>query len=240
MEDYSLRPWGVSATFAWALLALIVAQAIGVIAVLALYGGAAASLVRMRYDGSVLALITLISNPIQVAVLFAAARRAGWDPANYLGLARFHFFDLLIGVVTTLALIAAIDIFGVLIGQEVVSRFQAEAYVSVQNYYWLAALALAVIVIGPAGEEILFRGFMFRGFVRRDRNPMLAIIVISALWTILHIQYDWFGMLQVFVIGLLLGWLRLKSGSTILTILLHGLMNAESSIETVIKMGLPG
>jgi CAAX protease family protein len=35
------------------------------------------------------------------------------------------------------------------------------------------------------------------------------------------------------VIGLVFGWFRYKSNSTILTMVLHGLVNLESTIETV-------
>jgi hypothetical protein len=51
---------------------------------------------------------------------------------------------------------------------------------------------------------------------------------------IIHLQYDWYVIAQIFVFGLLLGWLRWASGSTILTILLHALINAEGMLETVL------
>jgi membrane protease YdiL (CAAX protease family) len=54
------------------------------------------------------------------------------------------------------------------------------------------------------------------------------------LWAALHIQYDWAGVLQIFVIGLFLGWVRLRSGSTLLTFFLHALFNLEGSVETVL------
>ena len=56
----------------------------------------------------------------------------------------------------------------------------------------------------------------------------------SLLWAIIHLQYDWYVIAQIFVFGLLLGWLRWASGSTILTILLHALINAEGMLETVL------
>jgi hypothetical protein len=44
---------------------------------------------------------------------------------------------------------------------------------------------------------------------------------------------------QVFVSGLLLGWMRWASGSTILTILLHALINFEGMIETLVGLKWP-
>ncbi len=81
----------------------------------------------------------------------------------------------------------------------------------------------------------MFRGFLFRGWVRPGISGIVAIVVITLLWTAMHVQYDWFGMSQVFLIGLLLGWLRWRSGSTTLTLVLHVLANLESSIETMVK-----
>jgi membrane protease YdiL (CAAX protease family) len=43
-------------------------------------------------------------------------------------------------------------------------------------------------------------------------------------------------MLQIFVVGLFLGWLRWRSGSTVLTFILHALFNLEGTIETVVQV----
>jgi membrane protease YdiL (CAAX protease family) len=49
-------------------------------------------------------------------------------------------------------------------------------------------------------------------------------------------QYDWYVIGQVFISGIMLGWLRWATGSTILTTLLHGLINAEGMLETFIRL----
>ena len=64
-----------------------------------------------------------------------------------------------------------------------------------------------------------------------------AILVLALIWSLLHVQYDWFGTAQVFLIGVLFGFVRWRSGSTTLVILLHMLLNLESVVETVIVMG---
>ena len=101
---------------------------------------------------------------------------------------------------------------------------------------WLPALLAGAIIVAPAGEEILFRGFLFRGWARTDRSAWPAIVAISVLWAALHVQYDWAGVLQIFVIGLFLGWMRWRSGSTLLTFLLHALFNLEGMLETVLQV----
>jgi uncharacterized protein len=94
----------------------------------------------------------------------------------------------------------------------------------------------AAILVAPVSEELMFRGFLFRGWARSDRSTWPAIVVISLLWAALHVQYDWTGILQIFIIGLFLGWMRWRSGSTLLTFLLHALFNLEGTIETVLQM----
>ena len=43
-----------------------------------------------------------------------------------------------------------------------------------------------------------------------------------------------FVIAQVFVAGLLLGWMRWATGSTLLTMLLHALINIEGMLETTL------
>jgi membrane protease YdiL (CAAX protease family) len=97
---------------------------------------------------------------------------------------------------------------------------------------------VAVVVVGPIGEEVLFRGFLFRGWVTPNWRGVIAAVVIPVLWSAMHLQYDWFGMSQVFLIGLVLSWLRWRSGSCLLTIVLHMLVNLVGMVEVALKVGL--
>ena len=92
----------------------------------------------------------------------------------------------------------------------------------------------AMVVYAPVGEELMFRGFLYRGWARTPQAVLPAILAISTIWAGVHVQYDWFGMLQILIIGLILGWVRSRSGSTLLTMLLHGLVNAWATVETVV------
>ncbi len=93
-----------------------------------------------------------------------------------------------------------------------------------------------MVVATPIGEEILFRGFLFRGWLQSPRDVWPVIVVTSLLWALIHVQYDWYVIGQVFAFGLLLGWMRWATGSTILTILLHALINTEGMIETFVGL----
>jgi uncharacterized protein len=230
------RPWGYWTTFGWTVLAIALGQAAATLAVLAVDDRGGASL---RYDGPVVALATLILNPVQIAILAAAAYRTGTGVWSYLGLCRFRLGDLGLGIVAGTMLAAAVAVYAFATGRALVTPFQVATYTSTPNMVWLLLLAVSIVVVAPLGEEIVFRGFLFRGWVRPERNPVLPIVAISAVWTLLHVQYDWFGLTQVFLLGLLFGWMRWRSGSTTLTFVLHALVNLESTVETVVKIGWP-
>jgi membrane protease YdiL (CAAX protease family) len=120
-------------------------------------------------------------------------------------------------------------------GRDIVPSFQIEAYQSAQNAGWLFWLIVALVLVAPFGEEVMFRGFLFRGLMRPGFE-WSAIAAIALGWALLHIQYDWLGMVQIFILGLLLGWFRWASGSTTLTTVMHVLVNCEAMIETAIKV----
>jgi hypothetical protein len=136
-----------------------------------------------------------------------------------------------------IALDVVFDVLLYATGHDLVPPFQVEAYQSAKDAGWLLGLMLAIVVVAPVGEELAFRGFLYRGLARPGWE-IQAIVIIALLWALLHIQYDWFGMAQVFAAGLMLGWFRWASGSTTLTIMMHVLINAEAMLETLIKMDI--
>ena len=90
---------------------------------------------------------------------------------------------------------------------------------------WLAA----VVSAASAGvcEETGFRGYMQRPIERRH-GPLLAILISSVFFTVLHLNKDWatVGMVPiVFGAGLLLGLLAWSAGSLIPCIVGHTLMD---------------
>jgi uncharacterized protein len=233
-----MRIWGYWATLGWAFLALVVGQFVALGAVLLLRGDSLDALVSSPYDGILVTLFIVIANPVSIAVLVGAVLVARAPPIDYLALNWPAGRYVATGLAALAALIAISDALLYLGGYPLVTPFQAEAYTTAAAEGWLAALWLGTIVVAPAGEEVMFRGFLFRGWVRSDRAAWPAIVVISLLWAALHVQYDWTGILQIFVSGLLLGWVRWRSGSTLLTFLLHALFNLEGTLETAAQLYL--
>lgn len=90
--------------------------------------------------------------------------------------------------------------------------------------YWL--LILVVIAVGaPLSEEMLFRGFLFPALSKWPIGARGAAVVTTGLWTLLHLGYSVFGLVEVFLVGLLFSWLLWRTGSLRVTILCHALYN---------------
>ncbi len=231
-----MKIWGYWATLGWAILAFLAGQLAGSGVLLWHRPGAWSSLLETPYDGILVTLFIVISNPVTIAVIMLAVWLARGGQADYLGLKWPQRRDVVLGVVCLVVLIVVCDALLYLSGRDLVTQFQLQSYTTAAAEGWLVPMWLGAIIVAPAGEEIMFRGFLFRGWARTERSLWPAIIAISMLWAALHVQYDWTGITQIFVIGLFLGWMRWRSGSTVLTFLLHALFNLEGTIETVAQM----
>jgi uncharacterized protein len=229
-----MKVWGIWATLAFAILAFVLGQAMG-FAVLSAIKTIDPG--RVDTDGTAVAIYTLISNPIEIVTLVLAIQLLGSNAREYLGIDIPHWRDVAIAVAGLAVTIAAADALTFALGKDMVPAFQIELHRTARAQGSLPWLWLAIIVAAPVGEELLFRGFLFRGFVHEPRDAVPGILIISLIWSMLHVQYDWFGTSQVFVIGLLFGFVRWRTGSTTLAILMHVLLNLESVVETVIVMG---
>lgn len=87
---------------------------------------------------------------------------------------------------------------------------------------------LAILVIGPMFEEILFRGLAFKAFsFGKTRTAVSAQIALSSVaFAVYHTDY--WGSLSlglVLAAGVIFGIARHRSGGILLPILLHALMN---------------
>lgn len=227
--------WGRGATLGLAVLALFAGQIIGLLALTLWYGQGLSHLPDFSGDGTAISIIIGVSTPVEVALLWLFASRGDVNPADYLGLKWPSRGELLFGILATVTLIVLGNAVSWLVGRSLVTSFQTDIYATARASGWLVLLLIAVVILTPIGEEILFRGFLFRGWLHKPVDAWPVIAATSLLWALIHLQYDWYVISQIFVFGLVLGWLRWASGSTILTIILHAMINAEGMIETVLQ-----
>src|SRR5205807_4995458 len=82
---------------------------------------------------------------------------------------------------------------------------------------------IAVALVIPCAEEIIFRGLLYGAF-QKIWGITGAILGSSILFVCVHLQFV--GSLALLCLGLILAWTRTRTGSLGLPIALHGLNNA--------------
>jgi len=229
-----MKTWGRWSTFGLGLIALLFGQTAALLALTWYYGAGLAHLPNFSGDGVAVSLVILVSTPVELALLMLMARQTGDSSAHYLGWVVPRRADVVLGIIAVIVFVAFGDAISLLFGQTVVTAFQTDIYRTAAAAGWLPVLWLVVVVVTPIGEETLFRGFLFRGWLKKPRDAWPVIIGSAVLFAAVHVQYDFFVIVQVFVFGLLLGFFRWASGSTILTMLMHALVNFEGMLETLL------
>jgi uncharacterized protein len=233
-------PWGLLGSIAWSaggFAAWFIVQLIVVSVYIRVHSsGGNIDFKQFESNGFLLALVTTIAGPFWVGVMALAARLRGWTVRGYLALVMPRRSEILFGIACMAALLIAFDLLTLAFGRDVVPQFMRDAYISARSSNSLVLFFIAVVAVAPITEEIAFRGFLFRGLSATWLGVAGTTVLTSAAWAAMHVQYDWVHLGQIFLIGLLLGWLRWASGSTLLTILLHMLANLAATIQAAITV----
>ncbi len=235
-EHEESQPWGRLTTVGLGIIAMLIGQMAALLVLSWGYGRGLMQMPDMARDGVAVSVIIMVSTPVQVALLMLMARQTGIAPGDYLGFRWPRRGEVIVGVLVMAGFVIIGNLVSWLLDQSIVTPFQFDIYRTASAAGWLPILWLAVVVVTPVGEEALFRGFLFRGWHRSPRDIWFAIVATSALWAFSHLQYDLYVIGQIFVVGLILGWFRWVTGSTLLTILLHGLVNCEGMFETFLAI----
>ncbi|MGO8926945.1 MAG: HAD-IA family hydrolase [Limisphaerales bacterium] len=232
-------PWGVWATLGFTAAvagAFILVESV-VVVVWVIIGAASGRSVAPRSletNGLLLALATCVSAPVAIALtlLFARVRRE-MRVADYLALRPVSPKAILQWATALLLLILVSDSLTAWLGRPIVPEFMVQAY---RTAGFVPFLGLAIIVVAPLMEEVLFRGFLFEGVLHSRLGAVGAVASTSLIWALIHFQYDAYGIATIFASGLFLGYVRLKTGSLYATIFLHGLMNLVATLEVVVVL----
>jgi uncharacterized protein len=99
----------------------------------------------------------------------------------------------------------------------------------------LTLFALVVMVGAPFVEELFFRGLLFAALRKRGVNAVLTILTTAVVFAGFHFEPQRFFVLLPS--GLVLGWVRWKTGSTGSSMVAHGLVNAPGAI--LLLVGVP-
>ena len=236
------RIWKFWGTVFWGLF-IFAAMFIGQVAVVAYFvlrqqGPIdVAAAIHVLGNGLTISISVIMGLPAVLLALGVAIRLSRTPFADYLALRWTSWGNVLIGVVALIAVVMGWDLVSRLTGREVIPGFMGDVLESARADSALWLLVIAFCVAAPVTEEFFARGFLYRGWSESFLGVPGAILLSSIVWTALHLQYDRFFFGEVFSIGLLLGYLRYRSNSTWLTIILHGLNNFAAVVQTILLTG---
>jgi CAAX protease family protein len=236
------RPWGFWATLGWTLLAV----AAGVLALMAV-GLAIArwnpslnigqEILRPGGRSAIFSSLLMLAQGVIVAMLVFAARRSGGSALTYLGLVRPRGRYVLLGllcVVLPLLLMFAHVGFDI---RQIVPPEQFGRAREANIWHMQAYLLIISAVIGaPIMEEIVFRGFLYRGLSATRLGVAGTILITSVVWALMHTDKTPAAMFDTAVHGVIWGWLRWYTGSTWVTIGTHTANNAIAVLLSVAAM----
>lgn len=229
------RIWGFWGTLGWALVMFAVMIATSVVALVALMAargdGPGVDATALAGDGIVVAVGGIASTLPLVGVVWLAIRIARNRFADYLCFVRPTGRQFLAGLVAVALLLPAMDVVAWLLGFPITPQVVIDALVSAREKGVLWLLLLAVLVSAPVCEEIVFRGFLYRGFAASWLGPTGVVLLTAAMFALIHTQYTWFYLGEVFAIGLMFGAARALSGTTLLPIAMHCLHNAAALVQ---------
>lgn len=91
---------------------------------------------------------------------------------------------------------------------------------------------IAVVIMAPIVEELLFRGAIEGHLLRKWKHPAGAIVFSSLVFGVVH--GNWVQAPFAFVIGLALGWMYYRTGSLLPGILMHFVNNSTAVLGFLI------
>jgi membrane protease YdiL (CAAX protease family) len=100
-----------------------------------------------------------------------------------------------------------------------------------------ALLAFVVMVAAPLREELLFRGVIQRAFTEGGLGGHVAVFGTALIFGAVH-AFAWPTPIALFVLGVGLGYLALRTRSLVAPVLVHSLFNGVSF--ALLLLGLSG
>ena len=102
---------------------------------------------------------------------------------------------------------------------------------------WLLIWAFVGVLLAPAFEETLFRGFLFP-LLTKTFGPYLAIFLTAIPFGLLHgaqNHWAWQPIVLIALAGAAFGWVRYRTGSTAAAFLLHAAYNGTEFVLFAIQ-----
>ncbi len=172
----------------------------------------------------------IVANAAAVTLLITASLGLGRDPLKTLGGARFPINKLLVAIGLGLGTCFLVRLMMITVpfpaswSQQYTSRVEAVETSAV----WLRYIA--VMVVAPLAEELVFRGVIYR-MMRGGMHAVFAATLSSALFAVLHGTPVW--MLYTFFLGVVLCVVYERTQSVWMCAVCHAAFNIMGQIPLI-------
>jgi membrane protease YdiL (CAAX protease family) len=112
------------------------------------------------------------------------------------------------------------------------AKVLSEAFLKMNSLGSYLMMTFMMAILPAIGEELLFRGLIQRMFGDWVKNKHTAIILTAIIFSAIHVQF--YGFVPRMVMGIVLGYLMLWSGSIWVPIFAHFVNNATVVLFTYI------
>jgi membrane protease YdiL (CAAX protease family) len=229
--------WPFLQTLGWGVIIVIVSAVIqglifGAIAIVDLYGRNALTDLSPQYlaqtmlfqagRGDVVFAAIIVSNLVCVAAILLIVLLKGHTLKAYLSLHTIRASTLLAWMLILAGFVILAEGTAAFFGVDFGGDTMTNLYKAMDSLwlFWVAAVLAA-----PLFEEVMFRGFLFRGFQASILGTGGTVVLTALLWAALHIQYNLYGMGFIAATGILFGIARAWTGSLIVPMALHAALN---------------
>ncbi|MBL4621696.1 MAG: CPBP family intramembrane metalloprotease [Immundisolibacteraceae bacterium] len=228
----SNTPWSAGQTLGLGLAIAILLPLVNMVVALLMVGFASVAdssfnqqlfLRGLQHDGRYLTLAIIATNVATIWLVLQFVRlRGAVDWQTYLAVRLPPHSAWAVTAVALMLYLSASHLFGQLYQRPVFPEFLITVYQSADP---LLLFWIAVAIIAPLAEELFFRGFLFVGLRNSRCGASGAIIITALLWSGTHVQYDLYEKVEIFLLGVIFGWLRHQFNSVLVPFFGHVAMN---------------
>ena len=181
--------------------------------------------------------IAILEGVFLIAPLYYALRHAGINWPQALGVRGFHpglGIGLLVLAAGT-AIIASYSYDAIVKALHVTVQTNADSLLLRLEHMPLTldATLLGAVLVAPICEEVFFRGYLLQG-LRSMMSDGWAVVLSSVIFAAVHADLGSFPLLLV--LGLLMGTLRVVTGSIWPGVILHTFNNTLTSIILIASL----
>ncbi|MDD2772243.1 MAG: CPBP family intramembrane metalloprotease [Elusimicrobiales bacterium] len=170
---------------------------------------------------------------LMILLSWYLCRESGLRESSFLSVPKMPWKDILLGIVAVAVFRFYATPFMIWItGKSSVPGFPGITILLSEtmrnlHIYTEAFFCVSDVIIGPIGEEVLYRGYIHT-LIKKHFGFLPAIVIVSGLFSLSHwpvLGMSWWNFSQQFIMGIILGILRESSGGILAPIATHQVKN---------------